>query len=178
MRYDNVSVVPSAVSNTCGTLPLHLPQGAGLTHAASLEARKPSAGFSDTASTNGKNADHSLLEVPVTTLDAVFAEQSRTLNFLKIDVEGHELAVLQGAEQTLKLHRPAILVECEARHRSDGDVRPVFHLLESFGYEGSFFCNGERRPLADFDPQRHQHIPVSAKSIPRDYVNNFAFVAK
>jgi hypothetical protein len=85
--------------------------------------------------------------------------------------------VLQGAMQTLKLRRPAILIECEARHRSDGDVRPVFDLLESFGYEGSFFFNGERRPLAEFDLQQHQHIPVGAKSVPRHYVNNFAFVA-
>ena len=60
-------------------------------------------------------------------------------NFLKIDVEGHELAVLEGARHTLEAHRPTILLECEARHRADGDVRPVFELLQSLGYEGSFF---------------------------------------
>jgi hypothetical protein len=121
---------------------------------------------------------YSVLNVPVTTLDALFAAQNRALHFLKIDVEGHELAVLQGAEQTLKLHRPALLLECEARHRSDSDVRPVFDLLGSFGYQGSFFGNGQRRPLTEFNPQQHQHIPQGGKSVPRKYVNNFAFIAE
>ena len=44
MRYDNVALVPMAVSNTCGKLPLHLLQGAGQTHAASLVARSTERG--------------------------------------------------------------------------------------------------------------------------------------
>ena len=114
--------------------------------------------------------------VDVTTLDAFFATQDRAPNFLKIDVEGHELAVLEGARHTLEAHRPALLIECEARHRADGDVRPVFDLLHSHGYNGTFFHNGRRRPLADFDPAKHQRIEPSATAPPRGYVNNFAFV--
>ena len=34
-----------------------------------------------------------------------------TPSFLKIDVEGHELRVLKGAEETIKKHKPVILVE-------------------------------------------------------------------
>ena len=37
MRYDNVSVVPMAVSDKCGEMQLYMPEGAGFTHAASLE---------------------------------------------------------------------------------------------------------------------------------------------
>lgn len=33
------------------------------------------------------------------------------LDWIKIDVEGHELEVLKGAEQTLRAHRPNLLVE-------------------------------------------------------------------
>ena len=118
----------------------------------------------------------SSLSVATTTLDAFFADQPRGPNFLKIDVEGHELAVLHGGRETLEAHRPTLLIECEARHRPDGDVRPVFDLLESLGYQGTFFHNGRRRPLAEFDPAVHQQVDPNSDRLPHGYVNNFAFV--
>ena len=175
MRYDNVSLVPMAVSNTCGKLPLHLPQGAGQTHAASLVG-PPSRGgrIAGVAISLAPRAE--TLLVDITTLDKFFATQDRAPNFLKIDVEGHELAVLEGARHTLDSHRPALLVECESRHHPDGDLRPVFDLLHSHGYHGTFFLNGRRRPLADFNPAKHQRMEPGKISPPRDYANNFAFV--
>jgi FkbM family methyltransferase len=182
MRYDNVAIVPMAVSNTCGSLPLHIPQGAGLTHAATLEAVSELSplgrGQGEGALDNGSfiATRPATLDVEVTTVDAFFAAEDRPPNFIKIDVEGHESAILEGARDTLGRHRPALLIECEARHRPDGDVYRVFNFLQSHGYDGSFFFNGERRPLAEFDPSRHQKINVDDTSPPRGYVNNFAFV--
>jgi FkbM family methyltransferase len=173
MRYDNVAIVPMAVSNECGSLPLHIPQGAGLTHAASLEERGTSAVEHGSGAVAIRPA---ALDVEVTTVDSFFAAEDRPPNFIKIDVEGHESAVLEGARDTLDRHHPALLVECEARHRPDGDVYRVFDLLQSHGYDGSFFFNGERRPLGEFDPTRHQPALASLTSPPRGYVNNFAFV--
>jgi hypothetical protein len=94
---------------------------------------------------------------------------------LKIDVEGHESAVLAGGRKTLERYRPALLVECEARHRPDGDVRAVFDFLCGLGYEGTFFHNGGRRPLSEFDPAVHQRIESHSRRLPYGYVNNFAF---
>jgi FkbM family methyltransferase len=182
MRYDNVTIVPAAVSNTRGQLPLHIPQGAGKTHAATLESPSTRGGLippHNIASSNGAArlaAPAEPLLVHVTTLDAFFATQDRPPNFVKIDVEGHELAVLEGSQQVLQSHRPVLLVECEVRHRADRDVRPVFELLHSHGYQGSFFRNGHRHPLAEFDSAKHQAIDEDANSTPRGYVNNFAFV--
>jgi FkbM family methyltransferase len=163
MQYANVTVEPMGLSNAPGKLQLYVPDGGrGAGHGATFVAEK------------GGSASGSVVDVAVTTLDAYFAARPQRPDFLKIDVEGHELAVLEGARGTLTTCRPTILVECEARHRIDGDVRPVFEFLESFGYVGSFFLFGRRRPLAEFDPTRHQQIDPG-KKLPPDYANNFAF---
>lgn len=174
MRYDNVEVVPMAVSNQSGKLPLYL--HAASTHFASLEAGRPAvevgAGSGDPCTTEAPQI------VDVTTLDEFFSSPGRRgPDFLKIDVEGHELAVLEGGQQTLAKYHPSILVECEARHRADGDVRPVFELLQTLGYAGSFFCRGRRHPLAKFDPGFHQRLDPKSDRLPDGYVNNFAFEA-
>jgi FkbM family methyltransferase len=181
MRYDNVSVVPMAVSDKCGEMQLYMPEGAGFTHAASLEPGRESrvASREDEVTDHETRASHlapRALTVPVTTLDDFFASQSRPPEFLKIDVEGHELSVLQGARRTLEKHRPKILVECEARHRPDADVRPVFEFLQSLGYAGSFFVGRSRQPLAAFDSAIHQRLdPQHPDRLVPGYVNNFAF---
>jgi FkbM family methyltransferase len=167
MGYDNVEVVPMAVSDQCRSKPLHVPVGLGKSHMASLE---------DSGTLREMSGAYS---VEATTLDAFFSERSQGPNFLKIDVEGHELAVLNGATQVLEKFRPTILIECEARHRPDGDVRPVFELLDSQGYEGTFFLNRVRLPLADFDQSVHQHLEdPNPVFLPAGYVNNFAFVPR
>jgi hypothetical protein len=48
----------------------------------------------------------------VTTLDA-FVQQERLsrLDFMKIDVEGAEVGLLQGAEETIDRFRPVLMIE-------------------------------------------------------------------
>jgi FkbM family methyltransferase len=171
LPFDNVVLVPMALSDHVGQASLHVPTGAGQTHAASLERGAHARSSLLAAYSLGGSS----ISVDVTTLDAYFSDQSRGPDFIKIDVEGHELAVLHGGRETIKKHRPALLIECESRHRPDGDVRPVFELLESLGYAGTFFYDGRRRSLAEFDVTTHQRIDLSSHQLPRGYVNNFAF---
>ena len=57
------------------------------------------------------------VDVEVQTLDGVCAAVDITrLDFIKIDVEGAELQVLKGGEDTIKRFKPALLVEIEDRH--------------------------------------------------------------
>jgi len=51
-------------------------------------------------------------EAPVTTLDAFVTERGvQRVDFVKIDVEGAELAVLDGAAETLAKNRPTVVLE-------------------------------------------------------------------
>lgn len=66
-----------------------------------------------------ENNTEAVLEINVTTLDIEFATISH-IDFVKIDVEGYEVNVLNGAKKIIEKHQPAILVE----------VHPVF--LENY----------------------------------------------
>ena len=138
---------------------------------------------------------------PLATLDGDLAEQvegptddvrvamarldacvSADVSFIKLDVEGHEVKVLQGARGIIVASRPTFLIEAEERHRP-GAVAAVRQVLEPFGYRGFFRLDGGMRPVAEFDPAVHQ----SVASLERDgtrprrgalYVNDFYFAVR
>ena len=57
------------------------------------------------------------------------------LSFLKIDVEGHEIEVLKGAINTIKLHKPIIL--CEVWDNTEARME-FSKVMESMDYEYKF----------------------------------------
>ncbi len=77
-------------------------------------------------------------EITVKTLDSYFAETnlSRRLDFIKIDVEGFEMSVLQGARTTIERWRPTLFVELDDRNlREQGsNSEELLNFLRSFGY--------------------------------------------
>lgn len=75
--------------------------------------------------------------------------------FIKIDVEGHEEAVVNGALETIRRARPVLLIECEERHRPGVTTR-LPALLAAEGYTGWFYVAGQPRPIAEFNPDLHQ----------------------
>jgi len=153
----NVVAVESALSSEPGSLVLLRP-GAAPSPAASLVGASLPPGPHATT-------------VIADTLDRHVARHAagRRVRFLKCDVEGHELAVFRGAENTLRESHPAILVECEVRHLSGHTVADVFEHLTALGYRGFFFRGGRAEDVSHFDARVHQ---VEGR---RPYVNNFAF---
>lgn len=67
--------------------------------------------------------------VPMVRLDSLALDR---LDVVKVDVEGHELAVFEGARETLLRHRPAIVFE-NGVGASDRWLPPLA-FLESLGY--------------------------------------------
>lgn len=48
------------------------------------------------------------VDVPMQTIDALFAERGIPISFLKADVEGFEFPLILGAEQTIRAYRPKV----------------------------------------------------------------------
>ena len=56
------------------------------------------------------------------------------IKFVKIDVEGHEIEVINGAKETIKKNKPVMLIEIEKRH-SQRNVEESITLIKKNGYK-------------------------------------------
>ena len=113
--------------------------------------------------------------VPIARLDAVIDQD---VAFVKIDVEGHELNVLNGAVELLERCQPVFLVEAEDRHRAEA-TRSVFEFFRSKSYRGFFLKDNDVISVEQFDSDRLQDAhALRADGGRKDgqfYVNNFFF---
>lgn len=162
----NVSVRVEALSSAPGVLPLRIPA----TEAGEAE------GWATLETTELPVARS--IDVPVRRLDDLDLGH---VGFMKIDVEGHEMSVLAGAEATIGRDRPTLLVEAEDEYRP-GATSDLFGWASKHGYRGWFFQGGRAVPVEDFRLAEHQ----GRKAIgPGDqfrrqdlnYFNNFLFVS-
>ena len=102
--------------------------------------------------------------------DYAFAD----VGIIKVDVEGHELLVLRGAEKTILREKPLLLVEIEQRHLKERTIEEVFNFITSLGYAGGYYQNGHYYPLAYFSYEKCQ-LPFLGNLYSENYVNNFIF---
>ena len=63
---------------------------------------------------------------------------NNSISFIKIDVEGHEISVLNGAKIIIKKFKPNLLIEIEERH-SKRNVKDTINFICSFGYNSYVF---------------------------------------
>lgn len=98
------------------------------------------------------------------------------IDLIKIDVEGHESHVLEGAKDTIKINKPILVVEIEQRHIN----KPIDEAIDQFialGYAGHYIDNGALCAIEKFSYEAHQREYLhNVKS--RKYINNFIFFPK
>jgi FkbM family methyltransferase len=160
LQRDGVELREVALSNREGTASMIVPD---------LDAALGSLQY------EGGSPNVTRFDVPTATLDSL--ELGKT-SFIKIDVEGHEEAVIEGALGTITADLPHMLVEIEERHNPGGFVR-IRSLLESLGYSLWFLAERAWRPASEFNSDRDQDPIELAKwnsaVCRRDlkYYNNF-----
>ncbi|XUL87920.1 FkbM family methyltransferase [Streptomyces galilaeus] len=133
-------VIPAAASDRPGTARLWLPPD--------------DEGDRGVSSLVRRDIHARALHVPCVTLDGLGLKD---VGFIKIDVDGNELAVLHGATGLLTRDRPALFVELESRIQP---IAPVVTYLSLLGYEGWVLPNRNRNGhwvrLSAFPLEAHQ----------------------
>lgn len=151
---NNVEVINSALSNEEGEIILTVPK------------KYPSAG-----KIGGSFEGLEVIEYKVNkaVLDTYKFEN---VSVIKIDAEGHEYEILQGASDIIKNNKPCLIVEIEQRHQ-ERKIQEVFDLILNFGYKGFFILNHKLIRIEEFSMalQKNHEIGVYGK-----YVNNFIFI--
>lgn len=84
------------------------------------------------------------MTVPVTTLDKYWADNGKhRVGLMKIDVEKHEHAVFEGAEEMISTCRPHILAEVLSKH----EFATIFDDLARFGYGAAAWIDDDNLKL-------------------------------
>lgn len=74
-------------------------------------------------------------EVVLKTLDSFLPSIKKSIDFIKIDVEGHELQAIMGANQLIERFRPPMLIEVSGDPDQIGTpASELFNLLSRNGY--------------------------------------------
>jgi FkbM family methyltransferase len=144
---------------------------------ATMRVVRDNSGFSTIEEKNkleaaGSSSDITSMTVTTRTLDSF---NLCNISLIKIDVEGHEEAVIQGAQDTIARNRPFLIIESENRHNS-GAPRRLAAIFSDLGYLVYYVKN---RKLMEFSTLCDEDM--NAKNEGRGdavYVNNFIFIPK
>lgn len=134
----NVTVCPFGLADKSGELTFY--------------CYKEGFGNSSLANVSGRDNVEEVI-CSVRCLDDVVREHGLAPTFLKVDVEGAELFVLRGGQQTLREHAPVVFAEMLRKWAATFGYHPneIVELLDSLGY-GAFTIDGvSLRPFARMD---------------------------
>ena len=167
----DVVIEPIALSDRTGTIELRMPvvDGVVVTGCSTVSP--------EAAATY---PGHRAIEVPMDRLDNIYRGEA---GFIKIDVEGHEQAVLDGAVETIRRCKPRMLVEIDER-LSPGGLARARAYFERLGYRGYFVHDGRLEGIERFSIARMQQpanlpdltAPLQQRERFGSYIYNFIFL--
>ena len=161
MKLQNVILEKLALSNFKGQATLHIPGNNSTSPCASLE------------STTHTQTDNNY-KVETNTLDNYFEDINFNIGAIKIDVEGHEMAVIEGGLKIINHFKPLIIIEIENRHLANHSVEDMLKYLYSLGYAGSFVHQSKGLIASEeFNSKIHQSNAGKRFWDNKDYCNNF-----
>ena len=146
-RYGNINPVKKAISNKNGKAELFLDT--------------TSFGANSLVRQNVPDIGQDIVEVELQTLDSFFQDYSGKIDFIKMHVEGAELAVLEGMENILNKNKELIII-----------TRFLPSLLAGFGSPPEEYLNrlvGWEFKLYDISEREERVYPTDVASILKQY---------
>ena len=155
---ESLKVHNCALSNKRGEFKIYIPylSGKALPSLASLEKR---------------DGDCEVRNVKVDKIDNYDFDD---VDLIKIDVEGHEEYVIEGARNVIKTNMPILIVEIEQRHLKK-QIKEVFQSILKLNYTGFFLQSGNLTSLNKFNYDIHQKLHLNNVTSNK-YINNFIFL--
>lgn len=101
----------------------------------------PNDGVSGSLRAHTKTKDCSVIDIDISTLDHyIYDNALEGIDFIKADIEGAEMLMLQGAEEALKKYRPMLMLEVQAHSTKHFGYEPkeLFSWLQKLGYQSYF----------------------------------------
>ena len=133
----NLTLSNCALSNSAGIANLKIPTRSKSIFKGNVEELYK-LGLATIHKKNNFN-NYESINVTKTTLDDNL--QNINIGFIKIDVEGHEKEVIEGARNLITKYKPILLVEIEKKHNKK-PVLETINFINQFGYS-AFFCKND-----------------------------------
>ena len=156
IKINNVNSYNIALSNKSGSVDLLIPKG--------------SKGFSNQGASLSPikvQGKHKSISIEAKCLDEY---NFLDVNFIKIDVEGHEHEVIEGAQETIKKFKPTMVIEMEEKHNQI-PIEDQISSVEKLGYRCCVLINEKIIKINEIDLDKFHRNPTNKDS----YLFNFIF---
>jgi len=156
IKIKNVNSYNVALSNKSGSVDLLIPKG--------------SKGFSNQGASLSSikvQGEHKSISIEAKCLDEY---NFLDVDFIKIDVEGHEHEVIEGAQETINKFKPTMVIEMEEKHNQI-PIEDQISSVEKLGYKCCVLINEKIIQIEEIDLNKFHRNPANNDS----YLFNFIF---
>ena len=142
-RFELTNVEPKriAISNKVGQTDIAVPNESGTINY-----------YRATIETSEITGSGMTFEIQTETIDSLFLKSGENISLIKCDVEGHELACIEGSMKYLERYKPAWLIEISGNPDDpNSSANQLFEIMQRFEYSVWLFKKGKlkRREIGD-----------------------------
>jgi FkbM family methyltransferase len=138
---NNIEVYNLAIGDVDGKVDFVITQFSNLNRVLLENEHRYNAAISDSSGTIVSN---NIITVASKRLDTFVSERRiGSIDFIRMDVEGHENKIIKGMQQTLMKYKPLLMIEVHKDYLGTRETIDFLLELKSYGYELKYFIPKE-----------------------------------